>query len=74
MTYHEIESLLLELQVSFKNHTFNEILIADILDPRKKQAKISYDLIKWYLGDQAVGSGAQKQFVSDGKSLDLTPS
>ena len=36
LSYHEMESLLLELQVSFKNHTFNEILIAEILDPQKK--------------------------------------
>lgn len=74
LTYHEVESLLLELQVSFKNHTFNEILISEILDPRKKLAKVSYDIIKWYLGDQAVGSGAPKQFLGDGKTLDLTPS
>ena len=74
LTYLEMESLLLQLQVAFKNNTFNDIVIADILDPRKKQAKISYDLVKWYLGDQAMGSGAQKQFVSDGKSLDMTPS
>jgi hypothetical protein len=51
LSYHEVESLLLEIQVSFKTHTFNEIVLAEILDPHKKQAKVSFDIIKWFIGD-----------------------
>jgi hypothetical protein len=33
LTYSEIESLLLELQIAFKNFVFNEVLVAEVLDP-----------------------------------------
>lgn len=74
LTYLEIESLLLEIQVAFKNATFNEILIAEILDPQRKLSKVSYDMIKWYIGEQISGNGMQKQSISDAKTLDLLPS
>jgi len=46
--------------VTYKNHVYNEIMIAELLDPGKKLNKISCDLIKWYMGDQALGTGIQK--------------
>lgn len=50
MTYTEFENLLLELPVSVKAATFNDILISEMLDVGKRQSKISFDILKWYIG------------------------
>lgn len=60
--------------MAFKNATFNEILINEVLDPQRKLSKVSYDMIKWYIGEQISGNGMQKQSISDAKTLDLLPS
>jgi len=50
LTYTEFENLLLDLPLSFKNGVFNEILIGEMLDVGKRQSKISFDILKWYIG------------------------
>ena len=50
LSYLEVENLLLDIGVTFKQSIYNEIVIAQILDVGKKQTKVSYDIMKWYLG------------------------
>ena len=50
LSYLEVENLLLDIGVTFKQSIYNEIVIAQILDVGKKQTKVSYDIMKWYRG------------------------
>ena len=50
LSYLEVENLLLDIGVTFKQSIYNEIVIAQILDVGKKQTKVSYDIMKWFLG------------------------
>ena len=47
LSYLEVENLLLDIGVTFKQSIYNEIVILDV---GKKQTKVSYDIMKWYLG------------------------
>lgn len=42
--------MLLELSISVKAGVFNDILIAEMLDPSKRAAKVSFEIMKLYFG------------------------
>lgn len=67
LTYREFENLLLELPVSVKAGIFDEILIGEMLDVGKRLSKISFDILKWY-----IGSGSGPQGIQD-TTLDMQP-
>lgn len=69
LTYMEFENLLLDLPVSVKAGIFNEILIGEMLDVGKRQSKISFDIIKWYLG----GGSAPLGHAAQDTTLDMQP-
>jgi Ca2+-binding EF-hand superfamily protein len=62
LTYMEFENMLLELPVSFKSGIFNDILIGEMLDVGKRNSKISFDILKWFIG---TGSAPQGYSIQD---------
>lgn len=65
LNYGEFENLLMELPVSIKTGILDEILIGEMLDAGKRFSKISFDMLKWY-----IGGGASSQGIQD-TTLDL---
>lgn len=65
LTYTEFENLLLDLPLSFKSNTYNDILIGEMLDVGKRKSKISFEILKWYIG---AGSAPAQE-----TTLDLQP-
>jgi hypothetical protein len=59
LTYTELENLLLELPVSVKAGILDEILIGEMLDVGKRHSKISFDILKWYIGGGSAPQGMQ---------------
>ena len=59
LTYTEFENLLLELPVSVKAGILDEVLIGEMLDVGKRHSKISFDILKWYIGGGSAPQGLQ---------------
>jgi hypothetical protein len=68
LNYNEFENLLLELPVSIKTGILDEILIGEMLDVGKRFSKISFDILKFYIGGSAASSGGLQD-----TALDLQP-
>lgn len=49
--------MLLELPVSFKSGVFNDVLIGELLDVGKRNSKISFDILKWFIGTGSAPLG-----------------
>lgn len=62
LDYGEFESMLLEIQISFKPQIMQKTLIREIMDVGGRNAKISFDIVKHVIGDN-IGGG-----------MDITPS
>ena len=50
LTYLEIETFLLDISVAVKPGIFNEILIGEVLDAGKRTSRVSYEIVRFYLG------------------------
>ncbi len=65
LNYNEFENLLLELPVSIKTGILDEILIGEMLDVGKRFSKISFDILKFYIGGSAASSSGLQDTALD---------
>jgi hypothetical protein len=71
LTHGEVEDLLRkELHINLGPKMFTDILIAEILDVEKKRGKVSFDMLKLYMGDNSSRSSGKKI----ASQVDLVPS